>query len=390
MDDNTVPQRCRRSATLIALLLVVSSLGVSAASAQENPGDLGEVLWPKEEHRGFEDLAGLGASLFNDTTEPLTVGLTPVESLQAERIDATTSRLTAHEEGGRNVSFVQRHSSWDGASTTGLTVRPSQFLPMVGIQMETNPYARDVFTLTGPPGSIELNGTTAEEKAKAFAEGIGFPVQGTNTDLDPRGFPGLFSRQKGCYETSNGACTVSASFEPNCPSCTLVGLSGPSGNSSRDRWLAGNGWALFDDQDRLIAATVTYAFDLNESAVLDLPEARDQAADGLRDRGYELLVVPDPEDVRVMGVLAPGRVDVREVHYRWDRFGVPPDSSSPVRRAAYVVQNAATGEVLSVDFQPATIAEPPRPRFPIPTAGLGLVLIGLGIVAAARRRPGKR
>lgn len=383
MNHITFPRRSVRFSTVTVLLLVASSLGSVPASSQGNPGEVGEVLWPTEAHRNHQDLADLGASFFNDTADPLTIGLAPVESLEAEQINATTTRLTAHESGGQNLSFVQHHDPWDGDGHTVLAVRPARLLTMVGIRMETDRYARSVLTLTGPPGSFDLNGGTVGEKVQAFAQRLDFPAdENVTLDHNPSGFPGLFDRA--CYDKANGNCTVSASFEIACPSCTFATFGPPSGNSSQDSALAGIGLALFDDQDRMIAATVQYIFDVDESAVLDLETARDRAADDLRDRGYDIVGAPDPEDIRsVMGVLAPTRVDVQEIHYKW-HFGVY-ESGSDVSAAkgADVVQNAVTGKVVSVSLSPGDVREPPTGwGFPIPAAETVLVLAALGIAAA--------
>jgi hypothetical protein len=390
----TPPRRVRYYAAVIALLLVAMSLGAPTSLAQEDEGRLGEVLWPAEEHRDFQNLSDLGASIFNNTTEPMRLGLTPMQSLQAERENATTSRLVATEEGGRNVSFVQHHEPWDGGNHTSLKVDPSQLLPMVGIRMAADPYAVSVLTLTGPPGSFDLDGRTIEDKTEAFADTIGFPVEETSLDLKPGHFPSFFGL-RGCYEEAEGKCQVSADFSIDCPSCTLAKFDAPR-ESGLDR--AGVGLALFDEEDRMIAVTVQYGFDVDESAVLEPATARDQAADALQDRGYEVNPpLPDAEDVTVFGVLSPTRVDVQEMHYQW-RFGVSEDSgsgsygngTSDVDNSAEVTQNAATGEVISVNVHPTDVEEPAGDGFlgelvPVPGLAALLALVAAGLLRRQRR-----
>jgi len=81
-DEASNSRRHRRIATTIALLLTVSSLAAPFAAAQGGEERLGEVLWPPEDARAFSDLAELGASAFDNGTQPAKLGLGPVQSLE--------------------------------------------------------------------------------------------------------------------------------------------------------------------------------------------------------------------------------------------------------------------------------------------------------------------
>jgi hypothetical protein len=414
-DEASNSRRHRRIATTIALLLTVSSLAAPFAAAQGGEERLGEVLWPPEDARAFSDLAELGASAFDNGTQPAKLGLGPVQSLELNAESSSSTEIVVKEEGGERISLVQPHDSTDVDGHVTLPVRPSDLRPVVEVRLETQPTASYVLTLTGPPGSVALDGTTLEEKVESFAEHVGLPLEGTTVGIETTSFPHLFGGERGCFEKTNGTCQSSAAFAIECDSCTLALLHGPSGDSDVDSSLSGVGLALFDDSDRLVAVTVSYAFDVDESEVLDRSTARDEAADRLRDRGYQVDGKPSVDDVVVRTVLADREVAVEEVRYGW-RFAVSENSSAseggngsaepvpPGGGIAEIQQDAATGDLASLKIDPADVSEdtdandsrenttrPPNERNestdPAPAPGLAVVGAILGALAAVLARP---
>jgi hypothetical protein len=400
--------------TTVALLLVLAApFAAAQTAAQGNTEGVGDILWPSEDHRRFTALADLGTSLLEDGIDPVRLGIAPLESLHFEQKNASTTKVIVEEKGRSAVSFVQPHSPTDIDGHTTLRVSPSDLPATVEGQLDPSRTSNYVLTVTGPAGSFALDGDSAEEKVASLAETIGFPLEEMNRDLPPQSFPRLYSGERGCYDSTEGGCNVSATLSVHCSSCSVLMFTGPSGDSDFDQ--GGVGLALFDDEERLLAATVSFAFDLDESAVTEPEIARDEAADRLRDRGYQVDGKPSVDDVMVRTVLADREVAVEEVRYGW-RFAVSENSSAseggngsaepvpPGGRIAEIQQDAATGDLASLKIDPADVSEdtdandsrenttrPPNERNestdPAPAPGLAVVGAILGALAAVLARP---
>lgn len=393
---STLSRRCC-FASAIALFLVFSSIGAPLASAQGGQADLGEILWPAETDREFKDLADLGASVFDDVVDPMKVGLAPIKSIDLERTSDVSSRILVAEQGRPNFSLELTHEPWDGKKHASLGIEPSDLHPIVELHnMDPNPSSGSVLTLTGSPGSFDVNGSTPDAKIQALADDLGLPLEEVNVGVESTGFPSLLGGQRICYEEAQGVCKASASFNLDCPSCTLVGFSGPSGDSPIDRWFVGGGLAVFDDRDRLVAVTVSYAFDVNESAILDPAAARGEAVQALRNRGYEVGNTPDARNVTPSGILAPDRVEVREIRYGWtfDVTEVQGDygqgsASGSFDEYARVTQNAVTGAVLSMNVHPTDLTDPADPsplEIVAPSWFATLLAMGAALFLGGQRR----
>lgn len=109
----------------------------------------------------------------------------------------------------------------------------------------------------------------------------------------------------------------------------------------------------------MVAATVSYHLDLNESALMDPKVARDAARKAVDDLGHDVFYSPNVNDVTAKVLLKEQRVQVREVQYIW-RWGVYVDSDGDKYRDdenAIVTQDAVSGEVLSVRTRDPDVSE---------------------------------
>lgn len=396
MDKETMSLR-RLTVGLTVLMFTVSGLtGIARSSSQ----DLGDVVWPPAEHQRFEDLADLGSGFFDNGTDSIRVGVRPMESFRLDRINATTSRVRLAEDDGTEHTWIQHHEPDHRNSSTVLRIRPEDLQPAVTTHLDPTRISLQVLTLTGPPGSFDIAGNTTEDQVQTLGRRLGFPVDEMELNVTTTSFPRLYDGESACFKTEEGNCTASAGFTVDCRSCPLVFFNGPEGNSNLDSRFRGSGLVLFDDQARMVAATVSYVFDLNESAVLDPVQARDMVVQHLQDRGYDVGHVPkaDHPELVVRTYLAPDRVAVREVHYEWNAFTVRTDTSKDWNgtgmpdRVFEVDQDAVSGEILSMDAMPGAVEESPR-RGPVnrllPGPGpVGLVAALVGALAWRRRRSG--
>lgn len=374
---------------LIPLVVVAILIVAGTVTAESSSQDLGEIEWPPEEHQRFQDLADLGASVFANGTEPTRIGTHPVESVHLEAVNDTSTRLVIQEKDRSPRSLLQHHEPVRQEGHRNLQIRPSDLEPTV-----QTPFAGSsgyVLTLIGPPGTFDLGGADTHQKVQDLAAQLGFPLGEVNPNVQSGNFPALYG-QNTCYGAPGDRCSETGTFLIDCPGCQLAGFNGPAGDSAlEDRFLIGGGLVLFDKRGRMLAATVDYRFDLNESAVLDDTTARDAAANGLRDRGYEIVSTPDLEQIRVVAQLTPGRVEVQEVRYTWPFGVVREENGTAFDGLATVEQNAATGEIVDIQRTPADASSPPVDG----GDGLGeislgamagLVSIGLAALLARRRR----
>lgn len=382
--------------TVIAVLVVLGlSLAGFPASAQSNPSGLGEIAWPEEDRQQFADLADLGASLYGNDTQPAKLGIHPVDSMTLEAVDNTSTRVVIQEQGRPNRTFIQHHEPVEQEGHRTLEVRPGNLKAIVQTPLQSphqvhDGRSTDVLTLTGKPGDFAVAGNDTQERVRNFAARIGFPIGNVNPDVRAGGFPSLYGGPL-CFEASEDRCSERATIMIECPDCRLAGFNGPEGDSNlENRFFVGGGLVLFDDQGRMVAATVDFRYDLNESAVLDPEKARDAAAEGLRDRGYEIDSIPDLEEIRAFALLAPGQVEVQEVRYEWPFGVVREENGTSFDGLATVEQHAATGEIVDIQRTPADAESPPVDRdslVEVPIGrSLGLVALWAAAVLVARRQ----
>lgn len=362
-------------------LAAVGLFVLIAAGASAQGPDLGELSWPAEDHRSRVELADLGERFFASGTDLTTIGERPIQSIQIDRIDETTTRIEIAEDGGASHLIEQDHKPNAAEGHTTFKVSPSDLRPTVHVRPEETVRERDILRLMGPPGTLELEGTTTRDKVDAFADELGFPVDRVSTDAsDVSSFPQLYQGRT-CLERSDGECQATAAFRIDCPSCQLASFLGTEGDSELDR--RGSGQILFNDQGKAIAATVSYALDLNESALLDLEEAVDRADQDLRQRGHEVKKRPAPETVTVRVDLDRNRLEIQQVRYLWS-FTVAYENRT-INDEAIVDQNAATGELLSVELIPLAEEEPRPDRDETPGFVLGGLAAALTVALAVGR-----
>lgn len=345
----------------VVILLLASAAPVAG---QSSPRDLGEMEWPPEEHQRFVDLAELGASVFANDTDPVRVGLTPLEAFRLESVNDTATRITFQMQGGEEQTLLQRHENHkrtEGHRT--FQVPPSDLVPTVQTHLDQDRTSIYPLTLTGPPGTFDLAGDSAREKLEDLTDALGFPRDHINTNLTTVNPSSLYDRQSACLDAgASGSCNGSVGFRLDCPSCQVASFGGAA-KSGLDRRFGGVAFAIFDDQSQLLKVSVSYVFDLDESAVLGPEEARNQAAEPFQNRGYELKFENEnltAEDVKVVARLAPDRVEVTDVYYDWSFPNLPENASYP-NASILVEQDAVTGDVLHHRWSPGSVSEPVDP-----------------------------
>jgi hypothetical protein len=140
----------------------------------------------------------------------------------------------------------------------------------------------------------------------------------------------------------------------------------------------------------MIAASVAYHLDLNESALKDPESALDQALQAVRDDGHVVEDRPEPGNVTPKVVLAEHRLEVREVHYLWS-IPVDLDPHSEQYRSigiASLRQDAVTGDTLSIQVSDPDIYDPddegPVERLVPGASALAVAALALGALARVR------
>lgn len=388
MHSNTT-RKLHAIGVLAGLVSILALAG--AVTAQGGSQDRGEVVWPGEGQRSSQELASLGESLFVNGVEPTVIGERPIESFRLERVNDSATRILVGERDGENHSFVQPHEPNPADRHTSLEIRPGDLRPTVEVRPNASVGPHDVLRVQGAPGSFGLEGDTVAEKIEAFADRLDFPLQERRTNVTKVSFPGLYGGNRVCLDGSESDCSVTADFHIDCPSCQMGSFDAPELSSKLERGLKGSGLFLFDGEGRMVAATVSYHLDLNESALMDLEAARDEGRKAVDELGHEVFYSPRLDDVTVKVLLEEQRVQVREVHYVW-QWGVYVDSGEDEYRDdenAIVTQNAATGEVLSVRLEDPDITESDQGLLEraVPAPGaMAALLAAVGGAALARRR----
>lgn len=321
-----------RGVQLTVLAATLCLLAVASPAGADTPSDdLGTIQWPAEEHRDFAVLADLGASVYANGTEPTKLGLNQFEGMRLERVNASATRIIVEEAEGRTTSILQPHRPREAGGREDVDVRPAQLRPVVETHLDEERHSIYVLKMWGPPGSFDLGNGSAEERTRALANRLGFPIEGVTEGDSGASFPYLYGgHHRGCYEASGGDCVSDADIRIDCDACREFSWGGPQKPSSAlDSRFQGLGFALFDEQDRLVATSVSYVFDLNESAILDPSMARSEAADDLRDRGHGLDEEAPDWEARLGTRLAPDAVEVERVEYTWGFHVVRGNPSDP-------------------------------------------------------------
>jgi hypothetical protein len=379
---------------LVSGLVVVGLMvPIGAASSSQGSSSLGEITWPESSNDTLSALASSGESLFDEETEIRTLGDRPIQSFEIERVNETATRISVQERGQEAQSFVQRHEPFAGEANGTLQVPPDMLQPTVEPRPDLREGSRDVLRAYGPPGSFALTDGSIAEKTEDLAEKIGFPVERRHVDVDSVAFPGLYSGQRACLEAEGGHCEISVDFSIDCEDCEVAAFLASASGDDLDRHLQGRGLALFDGSGELIAVTVSYNADLDESALMERANARDKAASEIVERGHRVQDRPAPEEAAVSLALSGGSVDIQQVRYQWT-FGVYTNGSaeqdSDVRNAV-VTQDAAQGTIISVSLRNQEAAgggggdEVISRETPVPSVFASLIVLG-GLSYLQRRK----
>lgn len=407
-----------RSCLLTAALLVIT-LSPASVAAQPPVDDFGELLWPPDDFRRFEDLPDLARRLFNDSSGPTVVGIRPLEAVDLNPMNETTTRITLREVGSTNRTIIQRHEPVDAENPSDIVVGvdASDLPSLVEVRPATGNRSTRVLQVTGPPGSLSLSDGEArgseigtKDQLRTLANRLGFPseISVAAGPSDGGGLPWLYHGKRGCYsESVEGHCSTRARFRLDCGNCTLASFVVPAPREEfRNAFstdpavhtnLGAGARAVFDGQGRMVAARVSYSFDLNESAIMGPAKAQEEAIDALAGRGYN--VTRHLDDGFLETPIAKNRTVVQGVQYAW-RFMVREGSSTDQNTStnpslATVRQDARSGDILSVET--GRLENSTRPdddgggeeSGPVPngTPSLGVpaVAVALGVVAAAAR-----
>jgi hypothetical protein len=360
--------------------------GVALVGAgQSNSSELGEMAWPGEDARSLSEFVEVGESVFANDTQATTVATRPVASLELEPMDETRSEIVITEEDGEETRWVQEHSPAELDGHTTLNVEPDDLNPTVALHpIDGDERSRYVLYLTGPPGSFGVDGPSAQETLENLATRLGFPA----TEVSPSEegtvdrFPNFYGWSRFCYEASEEGCQATAALSLDCSTCRMASIEAAPDETA----FPGLGLVVLDEEDRMLAASVSYVFDPAEDARIDPAVGVDRAEEELRDRGYQVVSPPNPDSVDVVPILAEDRVEVVELRYEWS-FGVSEeeaDRDNPTEIAT-VAQDATTGEVLSVEVEPAEAVSPTQ-GLDVPGLAPGILAVVLAFVAICRSR----
>lgn len=414
MNDPTWP---RTATAAIATILVVTVIIVGGAAAAQpsnasGSADLGDIIWPPAGHRG-RAVVDLGQQVLDNTTR--IVAPEDGGEMQITRVDANTSNVTVPAWGSPNktITFQQQHRPVQtnpvpgSASTRGrpaqvdLVVRPGQLRRT--IQASISDGTLSVF---GPPGSLASNLTVLLDKLGFPAEdGFEYATDIVNQEkgIETRDYM-VGDSTRPCIERSAGNCTTTATLWLECENCTRTTyLVHPT--PAEELEAASGGKLDVTDQSNFVSVTrtnrgrqvfkaaATLSFDLNTSRVVSPLEARDRVLQLLEDRGYRTNESKYPDVGRGRNSMSfqvnrsKERVGLNGARYIW---GIIVDNTTSeatfTEESAQVTQNAVTGEVLSMTFEPTgTVAPPRRGGFPVPGWSPLAVVVAVGLAAAERR-----
>lgn len=136
------------------------------------------------------------------------------------------------------------------------------------------------------------------------------------------------------------------------------------------------------------------AVDLNESAFVNPRRARAQVVQALHDRGYRTNASSggggdvgqglDTVDFRLN--VSENRMGVEGARYRWGIVvGNTSSEANFTEEVAQVTQDAVTGEILSMKFEPRVGTAPPGRGGSIPGFAAVAAVLALGFATAQRR-----
>lgn len=363
----------RRAARLAALALLLVLLGAGSVHAEE--GELGDTLWPPEDHRQPEKLHDLLADALATDDPPLRFGDGEPRSFRIERENATasTARLEPGDDEAGNRTIPLRHRPAPLKGDMEITFTSAQ-LPIttdVSLEdygrLETPAGAR----LRAPPDAFGLDSETSpRQRARDIADRLGLPqpdegsavenVSWRRNSLAPSIDP--FASEEACVEDEASNCTGRARFNVDCSRCfrlerrtyptptdQLLGAA-PEGFSIAAP-IANRAEFVFDGEARLVAVTVYLHAHLDIARFLEPAQARAEVVEALADRGYE----PDGQ--------APGgqlrfhtpRVALDGGSYQWFSHVRPMANASHPNGSydAWVDQDPLDGRILDVNVTPA-------------------------------------
>lgn len=115
---------------------------------------------------------------------------------------------------------------------------------------------------------------------------------------------------------------------------------------------------MFDDQDRLVAATFTFIFDLDESAILSPDRAQNKTIEIIQSQGYRLDGIGRLDEVQLRLPLKSARIQPRTAQYEWTTpvWGTGNASERATRYIGRITQDAQTGQILETAFEPGETA----------------------------------
>lgn len=379
---------------VVGLLLMTS--GAPAAQAAS-----GDVVWPPSDKVASRDVDELALGVLK-SSDPVVVGVDAVLSVDAERVNTGTVRLTVHEEAGLSQTFRLSHvtPTPEGYAEADLVFGPEHLdRPLVEVTPGTGIPSGAVVAIIAPPGSFDVSGQNRQEKGVSFAERIGYPTEGLEVAPGVLA-PHMFNGHPACFERLNGTCSQEAQVDFRCEDCrgwlrvlepspatevTQAYGRYPVVESTLNRihlW--------FDAEDRLVAALVFMALDLDPAALMDPSRAEDRVVAFLEERGF---IPKDPYDVaQLVHPFETDRAVPRAHEYRWHPgFKDPSLAPSNQDRIADIVQDAETGDVVDARFRPGAVAEGDQGSESLPGPGFGVVAAAALLVAwmGRRRRDGR-
>jgi hypothetical protein len=251
-------------------------------------------MWPTNPDADPAGLAEIGRDALN-VSDPVVVGHPPTTSVEVERIDDNTSRITVHDARGGNETYRQTHGPQTDDDEL-VTIRPEQLQPSVHV-LPSEPHR--ILQIYGPPGAFDANGTTPGALISSFADGVGLPSM-DGSSAGERSFV-MEALRGACFTQDGGSCTGEAEFRLRCGDCdqrTYVIRPTPGQELAETAEFSVGGHSNLvrfhirlgspERPPELVAVELPLAFDLNVSEVVTPDEAGETIVDAINESGYEI------------------------------------------------------------------------------------------------------